>query len=145
MKHFSKHWISSKKSKKQRKYRANAPKHIKRRLIASNLSKYLRKTYKKRSLVLIKKDMVRVMRGKFKKKTGKIIGVNTKSGKVFIENIQKTKKDGTKINVSFEPSNLQITELNLEKKKRLKKPETKENIKQTSNSKGTQYPEKTKK
>jgi large subunit ribosomal protein L24 len=128
MKHFSKHWISSKKPKKQRKYRANAPKHIKRKLITSNLSKELRKTYKKRSLVLIKKDSVKVMRGQFKKKSGKIIGVNTVAGKVFIENIQKTKKDGTKINVPFDPSNLQITELNLEDKKRLKKPELKQNI-----------------
>jgi large subunit ribosomal protein L24 len=121
MKHFSKHWISSKKSKKQRKYRANAPKHLKRKLISSNLSKELRKTYKKRSIVLVKKDNVKIMRGQFKKRTGKIIDLNSKKGKVFIENIQKTKKDGTKINVPFDPSNLQVIELNLEDKKRIKK------------------------
>jgi len=127
MKHFSKYWISSKKPKKQVKYRANAPKHIKRKLIVSNLSKDLRKTYKKRSIVLIKKDSVKVMRGQFKRKTGKIVDVNTKTGKVFIENIQKTKKDGTKISIPFDPSNLQITELNLDDKKRIKKSEAKPN------------------
>lgn len=125
MKHFSRYWISSKKPKKQRKYRANAPHHIKRKMIASNLSKELRKTQKRRSMVLVKKDSVKVLRGSFKKKTGKIVGINVKSGKVFIENLQKTKKDGTKINIPFDPSNLQITELNLDDKKRLKKPETK--------------------
>jgi len=121
MKHFSKHWISSKKTKKQRKYRANAPKHIKRKLLSSNLSKELRKANKKRSIVLIKKDVVKIMRGSFKKKTGKIIEINSRTGKVYIENIQKTKKDGSKISIPFDPSNLQITELNLEDKKRLKK------------------------
>ena len=35
--------------------------------------------------------------------------------------MQQTKKDGTKVNVSFHPSNLQITELNLEDNRRLKK------------------------
>jgi large subunit ribosomal protein L24 len=125
MKHFSKHWISSKKPKKQVKYRANAPKHIKRKLIASNLSKELRKTQSRRSLVLVKKDVVKIMRGQFKKKTGKVVDINTKTGKVFIENIQKTKKDGTKISIPFDPSNLQIIEINSEDKRRLKKPETK--------------------
>ncbi len=125
MKKFSSHWISSKKVKKQRKYAANAPVHIKRKLIAANLAKDLRKTYKKRSLVVRKKDTVKVMRGSLKGKSGKIVGLNTKKRQVFIENIQKTKKDGTKVNIPFDASNLQIIELNLEDKKRLKKAEIK--------------------
>ena len=99
--------------KKQRKYVANAPIHIKRKLISANLAKDLRKTYSKRSLVVRTKDTVKVMRGSFKGKSGKIIGLNTKKQQVFIENIQKTKKDGTKVNVPFNSSNLQIIELNL--------------------------------
>jgi large subunit ribosomal protein L24 len=125
MRKFSNHWISSRKVKKQRKYVANAPIHIKRKLISANLAKDLRKTYSKRSLVVRTKDTVKVMRGSFKGKSGKIIGLNTKKQQVFIENIQKTKKDGTKVNVPFNSSNLQIIELNLEDKKRFKKKETK--------------------
>jgi large subunit ribosomal protein L24 len=120
MKKFSSHWISSKKVKKQRKYRANAPIHLKRKFICSNLTKELRKIHKKRSLTLRKKDVVKIMRGSFKKRTGKISGIDTKNKKVFIEGIQKTKKDGTKVNVWFDPSNLQIIELNIDDKKRIK-------------------------
>ena len=38
---FSKHWKSSKQPRKQRKYRAKAPLHIKRKLLNVNLSKEL--------------------------------------------------------------------------------------------------------
>ena len=58
------------------------------------------------------------MKGEFKKKTGKIALVDLKKTRVSIEGIQRTKKDGTKVNVWFNPSNLQIQELDLEDKKR---------------------------
>jgi ribosomal protein uL24 len=45
--------------------------------------------------------------------------VNLKRGKVFLENIQRTKKDGSKVNVPFYPSNLMITSLALEDKERI--------------------------
>lgn len=68
------------------------------------------------------------MRGKFKKKKGKIIQVNLKREIVYVEGIQKTKKDGSKVNVPLRSSNLQIQELNIEDKKRLEvKSEVKEN------------------
>nr|AJS11598.1 50S ribosomal protein L24P [uncultured archaeon] len=68
---------------------------------------------------LRKGDVVRVMKGKFKKKTGKIITVNEKRLKVEIEGLQIKKQDGSKVNVRFNPSILQITELNIEDKKRI--------------------------
>jgi large subunit ribosomal protein L24 len=120
MKKFSAKWIASKKKRKQVKYQANAPLHTKRKLISSNLSKELRKAYKKRSMVLRKKDLVKIMRGTFKKRSGKVIAINVKKSQVFIEGIQKTKKEGSKINVAFHPSNLQIIELYQDDKKRFK-------------------------
>ncbi len=60
------------------------------------------------------------MRGKFKKKQGKVTEVSVKKSKVSIEGIQVKKQDGSKVNVKLRPSNLQIIELNLEDKKRLK-------------------------
>jgi len=117
-KHFSTHWKSSRKTRKQRKYLANAPLHLRRKFISTNLSKELRKKYGKRNLPLKKGDMVIIMRGKFKKKTGKITAVYTKKMKVEIEGMQIKKQDGSKANVKFNPSFLQITELNLEDKKR---------------------------
>ena len=86
--------------------------------MSANLSKELRKKYGKRNIPLRKGDTVKVMRGKFKKKTGKIITIYTKKMKVEIENMQLKKQDGSKANVKFNPSFLQVTELNLEDKKR---------------------------
>jgi large subunit ribosomal protein L24 len=59
------------------------------------------------------------MRGEYKKKIGKISEVNSKRLKVLIDGIYKSKKDGTKIKVWFDPSNLQIQELYLDDKKRV--------------------------
>ena len=59
------------------------------------------------------------MRGKFKKKTGKITAVYIKRIKVEVEGMQIKKQDGSKANVKFNPSFLQITELNLEDRKRI--------------------------
>ena len=76
-----------------------------------------------------KGDVVKVMRGKFSKKTGKILAVNSKRLNVEIEGLQIKKQDGSKANVRFTPSILQITELNAEDKKRItiKNKEIKEN------------------
>jgi len=119
-KKFSKYWRASKQPRKQRKYSANAPLHIKRKLLSINLSKELRKKYKKRNIPVRKGDSVKVMRGKFRKKQGKIIEIDVKNSKIKIEGIVIKKQDGSKVNVKIHPSNLQIIELNLEDKKRMK-------------------------
>jgi large subunit ribosomal protein L24 len=118
-KKFSVSWVSSKQKRKQRKYRFNAPLHIKRKFVSANLSKELRKKYGRRSFPLRKNDVVKIMNGKFRKKSGKVLEVNVVRQKIIIEGIQKSKKDGTKVNALLNASNLQITELNLDDKKRI--------------------------
>ncbi|MBI3623803.1 50S ribosomal protein L24 [Candidatus Pacearchaeota archaeon] len=115
---FNKKWAGSKIPKKQRKYLANAPLHIKKKLISVNLSKDLRKKFGKRNVSVRKNDIVKIMRGKFKGKQGKIMGVNLKKQIVIVENVQVKKMDGSKVNVPLKTSNLQIIELNLDDKKR---------------------------
>lgn len=117
-KKFSTKWKASKQPRKQRKYRAKAPLHSRHKLLSTNLNKELRKKYNRRSFPLRKGDTVKVMRGKFKGKSGKITIINPTKMKVAIEGIQNQKKDGTKVNVYFDPSNLQISEMILEDKKR---------------------------
>mgnify|MGYP002338732062 CR=1 FL=1 len=75
---FNKNWKSSKQPRKQRKYSANAPLHISRKSLASNLSKILRKRHGIRNIPIKQGDKVKVMRGKFKGKTGTINEVNRK-------------------------------------------------------------------
>ena len=136
---FSKHWKASTQPRKQRKYLANAPLHIKRKLLSVNLSKELRKKHKIRNIEVRKGDTVKIMRGKFKKKEGKIIEVNVKTSKVKVEGIQVKKQDGSKANIKMRPSNLQIIELILEDKKRMKNKnkETKEDSTKKTENKET--------
>jgi large subunit ribosomal protein L24 len=117
-KHFSTSWLSSKQPRKQHKYRHNAPLHVRHKFLSSLLSKELRKKHGKRSLPVRKGDEVLVMRGSFKKKKAKVTSVNVKSEKVYLEGMQRTKKEGTKVPVPFHASVLQIISLNLDDKER---------------------------
>ena len=126
---FSTSWISSVQPRKQRKFVANAPLHVKHTFLSANLSKALREKYGKRNLPLRKGDEVLVMRGAFKKKKAKVTSVDLKDTRIALEGIQRTKKDGSKVNVFFHPSVLQIQTLNLDDKERVaalnRKPESK--------------------
>jgi len=134
-KEFSTAWKKSKQPRKQRKYLAKAPLHLRKKFVSVNLSKELRKKFGKRNVSVRKGDRVKIIRGKFKGKSGKITGVYLKNSRVTIEGIQIKKQDGSKVNVKLQPSNLQIIELNLEDKKRSKKFIIKEKIKEKEESK----------
>src|SRR3989338_1833072 len=115
-KKFSTAWKGSKQPKKQRKYRYNAPLHVKQKFIHAHLSKELRKKYKTRRLGLKKGDKVKVLRGQFKKHIGNVERIDLKKTKVYVSGIEITKKDGTKTTYPIAPSNLIITELELDDK-----------------------------
>lgn len=117
---FSKKWKSSSQPRKQRKYRANAPFHLRKNFIRINLAKNLRKDGK-RNILPKKGDTIKVMRGNFKGKTGKILEIDLSKSKITIEGMAVKKQDGSKANVKFEPSNLQIIEISERKNKVQKK------------------------
>ena len=117
MKEFSPAWKTSTQRRKQRKYRANAPLHIKQKFMAAHLSKELRKKYNRRSITVRKDYKVKIMRGQFKKQTGKITDVNIRKNKVYVEGIQHIKKDGTKTFYPIHPSNLEVIEMVVADKK----------------------------
>jgi large subunit ribosomal protein L24 len=119
-KKWSRHWIRSIQPRKQRKYVHNAPLHIIHKIFASMLSKELKKKYGKNSLTLRKGDKIKILRGQFKDKTGKVEKVSLSKRKVYIEGIYILKKDGKRSQYAIHPSNLMIMELNLEDKKRIK-------------------------
>lgn len=119
-KKFSLCWKSSKQPRKQRKYRYNAPLHIKKNFIRAHISTELRKKYGKRNIGLRKGDKIKILRGEFRKKEGKVERVDLKKTKINVTGIERIKKDGTKVLVPLEPSNLVITELNLDDRMRHK-------------------------
>jgi large subunit ribosomal protein L24 len=122
---FSTSWKSSKRPAKQRKYRHNAPLHIIQKFLSSHLSKDLRKKYGKRSMVVVKGDKVKVMRGQFSGRENKVERVDHKAIEVYVSGVERTKKDGSKSVYPIHPSNIMITELNLDDKKRKEKLEKK--------------------
>jgi len=77
------------------------------------LSPELRKTYGKRSFRIIKGDTVKVLRGDFAGESGIIDDVNVNRCAVFIHGVSVTKADGTEVPRPINPSNVQITKLNL--------------------------------
>ena len=109
----------SKKPKKQRKFIRTAPLHARRRLMAAHLSADLKKQYKRRSFPVRKGDEVVVMRGKFKKRSGKVARVDIKKYRVYIEGVMIKRTDGTERQAGIHPSNLRINKLNLDDKKRV--------------------------
>ena len=119
-KKFSISWTGSKQPRKQRKYRHNAPLHIKQKFTRAHLSKDLHKKYGKRSANLRKGDSVKISRGQFRNKTGKVEEVNLKETYAYVSGIDRVKKDGTKSRFPIHPSNLIITELNMDDKRRAK-------------------------
>ncbi|MBI3334631.1 50S ribosomal protein L24 [Candidatus Pacearchaeota archaeon] len=116
---FSPSWISSIQKRKQRKFRYAAPLHVKHKFLSAHLPKDLRAKYGKRSLPLRVGDEVLVMRGSFKKKRAKITSVNLKKGTVFLEGIQRSKRDGSKVSIPFNPRALLIQSLHQDDKERL--------------------------
>ena len=120
MKEWSKHWIRSKDPRKQRKYAANAPLHISRKLMSVRLNKDLKTKYGKRNIPVRKGDRIKVMTGQFKGKLVKASDIDLKRKRVYLEDVFTVKKDGNKVAVSVNPSNLMIMELNLDDKLRKK-------------------------
>ena len=117
-KNWSPKWVGSSQPRKQRKYRYNAPLHIRRKFLSAHLSKELRERYGKRSVPLRKGDEVVVMKGGFRGFTGNVDRVDMSRSKVYIEGVKRKKVDGSEITVPIDPSNVMITKLTLEDKMR---------------------------
>jgi large subunit ribosomal protein L24 len=109
--------MTSKKARKQRKRRYQAPAHRRRREVSAHLGPaYLDKEGGKgypRSVPLRKGDTVLVLRGEAAGREGKVASVDTKAGTVTVEGITYAKADDTKVGKPIHPSNVMITRLDL--------------------------------
>jgi len=106
---------NSTKARKQRKARANAPLHMKRRMVAAHLDSALMREYNVRSLTVRKGDTVKVLRGGegIKGVESKVAKVDLSECKLIIENVTVAKADGTLTQRAVDPSNVVITKLDL--------------------------------
>lgn len=118
---FATSWKKSTQVRKQRKYRYNAPLHIKDTFLHVHLDAALRKKYGTRALRVRKGDSVKVVRGQYKGKVGKVESVDTAYTKVYVTGVQRSRKDGSKQFIPLQPSNLLITDIVTSDKKRMEK------------------------
>jgi large subunit ribosomal protein L24 len=115
---WSRRWVSSVQPRKQRKYRYNAPLHVRQGFVSANLSKSLRERFGKRSMSLRKGDEVEVMRGSFRGQRGNVDRVDLSKARIYVDEIKVKKSDGSEVMRALQPSNLRIVKLNLDDKKR---------------------------
>lgn len=113
--------MKSIKPNKQRKELYTAPLHKKRKWLAAHLEENLLLKYDRRSMPLVKGDVVRVMRGSFRGHEDKVASINTKKRYIEIEGLTITKADGKKIAKPLHASKLLVTKLNLTDKWRRQK------------------------
>jgi large subunit ribosomal protein L24 len=118
---FSKSWQRSRQPRKQIKFRSNAPNHIARKFMGSHLDKGLRDKYGIRSIEVRKGDEVKIMRGKFKGKVGKVGVVEVCRTRIQVDGVSRTKKGGEKVETWFHPSSVKIISLNVDDKMRMKR------------------------
>jgi large subunit ribosomal protein L24 len=86
--------------------------------ICSSLKDNLRQQYRTRSIRVVKGDSIRVMRGEYAGVEGKIEKVNTERGTLSIEGIQREKVRGGNVKVQIHASNVLVTSLHLDDKRR---------------------------
>ncbi len=115
---FSTHWKSSARPGKQRKYRYNAPLHVKQKLVHAHLNKPLVEKYGLRSAQVRVGDKVKIMRGSFARRETKVERVLLRLERVLLVGIDRVKKDGNRVKIPIHPSNLMIVDLDLGDKKR---------------------------
>ena len=105
--------------------------------ISAHLSDNLRKDYGRKSTGVIKGDSVKIMRGEYKGVEGKVEKLNSESGRLSIEGVQREKIKGGQVKVQIHASNVQITTLHLDDDKRKKKLQGKEEQINKSSRKST--------
>ena len=111
--------IASKQPRKQRKARYDATQHQRSTMLGAPLTPALREKYGgKRTLRVVTGDTVKVLRGSHVGEEGVVDGVDTRTYKIIVHGVSVKKADGTEVPRKVDPSNVQITKLNLKDPRR---------------------------
>ena len=112
------HAVASKR-RTQRRLQLSAPSSIKRRLMSCHLNKTLRQTHKIRALPIKRGDEVKILKGKFKGRAGKVVQVYRKINVIYDDKFKREKQNGQSVFCPIRPSYCVIEKL-LENKDRKK-------------------------
>merc|ERR1712224_634985 len=116
------HTSVSSQRRKFRKAHYTAPSNIRRRMMACLLSKELRTKYDCRSVPVRKGDTVQIKRGSVEDgvrgKSGKVLTVYRKRWCIHVEKVVRDKKNGSQVPIPVDPSNVEVTQLKLDKSRK---------------------------
>ncbi|MEZ0248220.1 MAG: 50S ribosomal protein L24 [Thermoproteus sp.] len=110
--------VASKQPRKQRKALYEAPLHLRRKLLTAKLAPDLRRKLGVTRLPIRVGDTVMIMRGDFKGVTGKVVRVDLKRVRIYVENATRTNSRGETIYYPVHPSKVMITNLDTSDKRR---------------------------
>ena len=105
----------SSKRRVQRKYQLAATSSIKRKLMSCHLVKALRDQHKIRALPIKRGDEVKILKGKAKGKSGKVVQVYRKRNVIYVDKVNREKQNGQTVFLPIKPSYCVIEKLLLNK------------------------------
>jgi len=102
----------SRQPRKQRKFQATRPLHLKRSALHLHLSKELRNKLgtKKRSVLANSGDRIKIIKGEFAGKEGKIARVSYNDCAVYVEGITSRTAKGTEKLRPIKPANIELVD-----------------------------------
>lgn len=113
-------FTSSAQPRKQRLSLYQAPLHLRHKLLNAKLSPELRKKLGVKRLPIRKGDTVMILRGDFKGVTGKVVKVDLKKVRIYVEGATRTNSRGQTVYYPIHPSKVMITDIDTSDKKRQK-------------------------
>ena len=96
-----------------RKLRYNAPNQKRRKFISAPLSPNLRAEHGTRSMPVVEDDTVSITKGDRTLSEGRVLRVDTKGSRIYIEGVTRTRMDGSTVQIPIKADNVMITRLNL--------------------------------
>ncbi|KAM0791446.1 60S ribosomal protein L26B [Microbotryomycetes sp. NB124-2] len=112
---FHDHADVSRSARKAHKAHFDAPSSVRRKIMSSSLDKALREEYNTRSVPIRKDDEVKIVRGSYKGREGKVVQVYRKKWVIHVERVAREKGSGATVPIGVSPSNVVITKLKLDK------------------------------
>ena len=108
--------------RKSRKAHFTAPSSLRRKMMSCHLSKELRSKYDCRSIPVRKGDTVSIKigsaEGGVKGKTGKVLTVYRRRWCIHVDKVVRDKKNGSQVPIPVAPSNVEVTQLKLDKSRK---------------------------
>ncbi|MBU3967418.1 MAG: 50S ribosomal protein L24 [Euryarchaeota archaeon] len=111
--------MTSTQPRKQRKYRYQAPLHLRHKFLGALLSEALKEKHKIKTIPVRMGDTVKLLRGDHRGTEGKVASVDLVNMTITVDGVTVTKSDGTEVPRPVHPSNVMITKLEIKDKRRL--------------------------